>query len=336
MKIKILNSVINIISYELYKFIFLLVLVVIIVCLSFKFSSRKDHYENFDTKIPYRIIITGLAKNISQYMPNISKNINIISNMFTGPNTLIIYENDSTDNTVSLLNSFNFENGNKIIISEKNIKDKIDQGDLSKRTQRLAYGRNKILKEIETLKNIGITYDFIVNMDLDDVNQNINFNEIYNIFKKTESWDVLTANQKIYYDYWALRTNDRDINIFGSDTVDLPFSLEKYFQKTGDKYQEVLSAFGGLAIYKYNIIKDCYYDSDNGLDCEHVIFHKKIRNLNNGRIFIDRDLLNSGPHDNNVTPESQMKIYEMAISYLQSVNIELNKDMILMYFDFIK
>lgn len=43
----------------------------------------------------------------------------------------------------------------------------------------------------------------------------------------------------------------------------------------------VKSCFGGMAFYKRDFIKDCRYDSIDG-DCEHVEFHKCLREKNNG------------------------------------------------------
>jgi hypothetical protein len=57
-----------------------------------------------------------------------------------------------------------------------------------------------------------------------------------------------------------------------------------------NKILEVDSCFGGLAIYRYDIIKDCAYSYRDAvpphmLDCEHVLFHKCLKERNGAKIF---------------------------------------------------
>ena len=63
----------------------------------------------------------------------------------------------------------------------------------------------------------------------------------------------------------------------------------------------VLSAFGGCAIYKMPKIKNCWYDAQNRdkstsriyyiEDCEHVSFHRQMKERNNAQIFISSSIL---------------------------------------------
>ncbi len=48
----------------------------------------------------------------------------------------------------------------------------------------------------------------------------------------------------------------------------------------------VQSCFGGLAFYRHEKILGCEYNSIAD-DCEHVEFHKCIREKNHGRIFMN-------------------------------------------------
>ena len=207
---------------------------------------------------------------------------------------IIIYENDSTDNTLELLNKYkNENNGNVIIISEKDLDKKY-----SARTHRLAYARNKI---IDIINNNYVNYDYFLNLDLDDINLNLDVNSIKKILDSNFEFDVATANNKKYYDYWALRTKKNDYNCWNGNgsCFKNPILLDYWFNEIkGTKINKntkpikVLSAFGGLGIYKIKSIGDCKY---NGIeknpkplneDCEHVDFHKCMINNGNDKIYI--------------------------------------------------
>ena len=61
------------------------------------------------------------------------------------------------------------------------------------------------------------------------------------------------------------------------------------------KWIQVDSAFGGLAVYRRSEIYNAEYtgiDHNNSEVCEHVAFHKTIRD-NNGLIFINPMLINT-------------------------------------------
>jgi hypothetical protein len=211
---------------------------------------------------------------------------------------IIIYENDSTDNTFKILNEFKLNYDNVYIISEKNVH-------LNKsRTFILAHCRNTIL---DNINNLDTKHDYFINMDLDNVNLYLNEQTLKNIIETSSfDWAVLTANQTIYYDYWALRTNkyDKNCNIKGGACKIGHMNLFTWFDKKEHKKFinntkikpnsdpiKVISAFGGLAIYKLNKITDCRYIG--GDDCEHVPFHKCIINKNKGPIYIVPKLINS-------------------------------------------
>lgn len=65
-----------------------------------------------------------------------------------------------------------------------------------------------------------------------------------------------------------------------------------FLRNRKDRYIKVISAFGGMGIYKIKNILDIYYDSKGGKECEHVYFHQKIYNKYNS-LFIDKKLINS-------------------------------------------
>jgi len=148
-------------------------------------------------------------------------------------------------------------------------------------------------------------YDYLVILDLDDANNKGTFvNSIESNFN-FDNWDVLTGNQKdTYYDIWALREKNTIMNDLFRDVTneeDRGKILNKLqhpnpFSKT--ELTEVVSAFGGIAIYKLSSIpEDCNYNGlypDGQEKCEHVDFHKCIKD-NGGKIYINPYFLNDRP-----------------------------------------
>jgi len=68
-------------------------------------------------------------------------------------------------------------------------------------------------------------------------------------------------------------------------------STEMWDRRIGGKpLLRVDSCFGGMAIYRYNILKGCQYHHHHKgpkllLDCEHVLLHECITSQNHGKIF---------------------------------------------------
>lgn len=269
------------------------IIMLLVFYLIFKSYSKIESFSNSG----YKMVIGGCARNCGGFLPKILKKIKEITKLCSDYQ-IIIYENDSTDNTLKLLNNFKNNNQNVTIITEKNISEKIP-----KRTHRIAYARNKIIEEIYK-QNFDQKYDYFMNLDLDDININMDINSIKKFLNSDLDWDVGTANNKRYYDYWALRTPKSNINCWNNgpctnNKIDLGQWFDSFSGSKIDKNNKpikVLSAFGGLGIYKIKSIKNCKYDgvernpSKKGTfkdeECEHVTFHECMRNNGNDQIYI--------------------------------------------------
>ena len=122
---------------------FILLLLIIILCIVINIRSLFETYSNKNIN-NVNMVICGCARDNGKYLPDVLKKINEITKL-CNKYYIIIYENDSKDNTLELLTEFNKKHKDKChIISENNI-DKI----YPKRTHRLGYTRNKILDYIE-------------------------------------------------------------------------------------------------------------------------------------------------------------------------------------------
>lgn len=253
-----------------------------------------------------RAVICGCAKDIQKYIENSTNKMAKISEFFADYK-IIIFENDSKDNTLKLLKNFEKTHKNVIILSETGLHNKTGYT----RTCKLAYARNKIIEYVEN-NNLG-NFDYLINMDMDNVNEKLNIKLIKDILEDTSfnNWSVITANQKVYYDFWALRTKKNNENCWSKTGLcrQEKKKLKNWIDESehskfsnnsineNSKPIKVLSAFGGLGIYKMKYLLGCRYnsiDQKNNLehDCEHVAFNKCIRN-NGGDIYIHPKLINS-------------------------------------------
>jgi len=235
----------------------------------------------------YKVCILGACKNTEAYLPITLSNLDTIASWFK-ESRIVIYENDSTDGTVNLLQNWTSQKNHSItrhVIKENNLNNRF-----ADRTVRLAYIRNTLLCHIPP------DFDYFMMFDLDDVFCSpVKKESFESCFTLQDKWDVVTGNgQTGYHDIWALR---------------LPGLIEfdcwlKYYELMGSgKYNEkdavneavynftlamneikeptyVDSAFNNGMISKVSIIKPCcrYSGILNGNSCcEHVPFQNCLR-----------------------------------------------------------
>lgn len=240
------------------------------------------------------IVFGGTIRDVEKYIETSLQNIDRCGQKFKDY-SVILYENDSKDRTRSILQALKRPNYHYIF--EDSVKE-------PHRTERLARGRNKILDKLREI-NQNDAYEYFVMIDLDDVNSSGMFVETIESCFQVQNWDVLTGNQSNrYYDLWALRKkHDMEYDCWKKvkEHSDDPDAIEKYVYSKFPNYPvgqllEVDSAFGGIAIYRIRAIPDsCNYIGlydDGNLQCEHVPFHKCIKD-NGGSIFINTSFLTS-------------------------------------------
>lgn len=219
------------------------------------------------------IIICGVVKNVEHC---IQHNINLAKELGKKCNSykIIIYENNSSDNTKNILNSYVNDTDCKIImenIDDKIIKQnskiwaytKITGSDHPCRIEQISNARNKLIDEIN--KDEYSQYDIVVVVDLDSRNWDINgILESIEIIKKNKN-TVLYANSIDYYDYYALRyAHSTGDNLFG------PEIIGEYFWNTYKKIMidpsiktdlvPVYSAFNGIGVMNKELFKKYKYD----------------------------------------------------------------------------
>ena len=262
-------------------------------------------------------IFVGLARDCAQYLPFVLDNIHDLAALF-GKTSFVFAENDSHDTTAEFLRIFCNHRSDCHRLNFDGLLKKLPQ-----RTRRLAFLRNKCLSVIRADKNLR-TYNYLIVMDMDASNtKRLNINSVLRAFEFLNRDNVVAGvfgnACGPYYDLWALRdarSFSRDVweeqfeNIL-SEKVDDITAYKKVVEpriftlpKTAEPI-EVLSAFGGLGIYKLSFaLKGMYQGtkSKNVIDkgkkrhikwqiCEHVSFNKEIVR-SGGKLYILPFLVN--------------------------------------------
>lgn len=227
------------------------------------------------SKINQKVIICGVVKNVEN---TILKSTNICINIgeLFDDYKIIIYENNSTDNTKKILNEI--KNEKVKIISEtidydeikKNSKiwayTEVTGSDHPCRMEQIANARNKLLDEIKKEEYNDFTYVIMIDLDTHYFESNGIIDSFNN--RDLNSWDVIYANGKdnygYYYDKYALRCYS-NVFVFGAELYGDDFYLKRNnliinFDNDNNLIP-VISAFGGIGIYKKEVFNECYYAS---------------------------------------------------------------------------
>jgi hypothetical protein len=267
----------------IYLSIFLLI-TLFLFALFLEIIVQKEGYENKNNNINMKdlnVIFAGTVRNCEEYISEILGHIDNAGKKFNSY-LLIIYENDSTDNTKQIL--IERKKSNYIYLFEDGIEE-------TRRTVRISNGRNKILDVVDGLK---ADYDYLIMLDMDDVNVSGKFvDTIDTCFQDHQtSWDVLAGNQSgRYYDIWALRKPQ----LLDYDYLKVKDGFKDIFFPYDDGLIPVTSAFGGIAIYNLKSVSDCRYNGtypDGTEKCEHVDFNDCITQKG-GNIYINTSFLTS-------------------------------------------
>ncbi len=239
-----------------------------------------------------KVLIIGLGRDIDQILPYSIHRLKNLSKRFKDYR-VIVYENDSEDNTRLILKSW-ADHDKKIIILSENL----PRNHAVARFDRMAYFRNKCLQEIR--KPQYNDFDYVIVIDLDLLG-GFSINGISSSFNH-DNWDMIAANGCSflrfattdildYYDQLAYR--DKKGRRIRGFCIDDMCNVESFAPKpnydiTDTKLYPVTSAFGGLAIYRKEIFDICSY---SGYDCEHICLHDCMIKHGYGRMFTNPQMV---------------------------------------------
>lgn len=173
------------------------------------------------------------------------------------------------------------------------------------RIKRISFARDCYL---EALAVSDFRPDYVMMLDVD-----IHFFNLHGVLDtlcSTIDWDIVAANGRkfelyvekpyirdIYYDSYAVELLDGESKAF-----DWNIELQTKFAdlNRGDEWRSVHSAFGGMCIYRYEVLFDVSHRiskprvtymsaiaKDGFQYCEHISLHRALRALNYNKIFVN-------------------------------------------------
>jgi hypothetical protein len=263
--------------------------------------------------------ICGTVRNVGGYLDKIFSNMEKLGSVFDDY-VIIIYYDDSTDNTLQKLKNYQVINPKLNFYVNKKIVSNF-------RTQRIANARNGCLQMIRSNYS---DYEMFIMMDCDDVCESEVKIDVIKKYLNKNSWDALSFNRNSYYDVWALSIRPYIFSYrhYKNETKVLG-QMKSYIEDLLKKVPEnglltCASAFNGFSIYRTNMFLNCNYDGKVRLDlipknyiynnvvvngqkiefkpyygteqtiyedCEHRAFHLEAINKNGARIRISPEIL---------------------------------------------
>ncbi len=243
----------------------------------------------------YSVAFCLLARDCEH---NLHRNISYIDNYRNQflHSIVIVIENDSIDGTKKILEGWSQKSEGFILKSQDH-----PEWSTMHRVQRIALCRNKYM---DILREQNESYDFVIMIDMDVELCDVDFMEV--IHNAPSDFSALFANGRyylyvlkhrvpmFYYDLYAyVPYNSPKVEFKGGELGDNGDALERLLRK--QEYVQCDSAFGGLAIYRFEVIQNLTYitvpnhrSNKYTLLCEHVPFNAECRKR--GALYIARDL----------------------------------------------
>ena len=243
----------------------------------------------------HSVVICGIARNCSSQLTKLTPKLEALGKKFKTYKILVI-ENDSADDTAETIMAWAAKNQNVIPILFSAIREVATRQDIAvkesrdfnhSRISRIAFARNLYLNELQYHKQT----DYVIVLDLDIMDFSIP--GIASSFEQRNKWDCATSSglrytlrspfsASVYWDTYAYEPCDGFSD--GVQHLAEIRSSQTFLKKKlkGNELVPALSAFGGLAIYKYQVLAGRQYEALENNDpevpilCEHVNLHRSI------------------------------------------------------------
>lgn len=228
-------------------------------------------------------VISGLARNVAGILPLTIARIEQMGAMFADYR-VVIYENDSSDETARLLTDW-AERNHRIDVTIERRGDPINpMTRCLKRAERMAYYRNQCL---ETIRTRYPDFDHAIIVDT-DLAGGWSCDGLANTFGQ-DDWDFVGSNGVIFKRV-GLKTNvlmQYDAWAFRSDEAFTPFTTKQVNNMSftrGEPLVPVTCSFGGLGVYLMPAYLAGQYA---GHDVDHVTHQQVARPQGFTRTFLN-------------------------------------------------
>lgn len=246
-------------------------------------SYRRTCRRGYGAMARSRVAITGLARNLGSVLPLTIQRVDALARCFAD-HRVIVFENDSTDDTRDLLRRWQGANGRVKVVCE-DLHDPVNPTTrCPARAERMAQYRRRCQERV--LATCG-KFNFTIIIDL-DILGGWSIDGIANTFGH-DGWDFVGANGLVVrrrglamnhvqqYDTWALRF---DPDLTPLSTV----AAAGLVYGRGEPLVRVTSCFGGVGVYRMDAYAAGRYDTD---DLEHATFHRSMIVAGHHRLFLN-------------------------------------------------
>jgi hypothetical protein len=263
------------------------------------FSTMKNsHYlEQLDKGVEkarnQSVVICGLVRDLEEILPLTLWRMEKMGEMF-GDYQIVIYENDSKDHSLKILQDHTARNPRIHLLSDC-LGDPVNPPiRCLNRVERMATYRNQYR---EYVSDHFSHYDLVIVVDMDlpggwDLN-GISHSLAHNDWDFIGSYGLIRKNylnrqKSLQYDAWAYRE-------FGNYNALTTKQVNYLHWPENAGLIPVYSCFGGMGIYRMEALVECEY---RGGDCEHVSLHRQMRKKGMDRLFLNpRQVTDYGVRD---------------------------------------
>lgn len=223
-----------------------------------------------------KVVICGVCRDVGERLPYSIQIMEQIGELFEDYR-IVVYENNSQDNTVSILKKWVFNNSKVAVKTEilddaalfREIINRTEDGRFF-RPELISRARNIVLES--ALSDEYQEYTYLIWMDM-DFRIPPSYDGIIETFNADTEWDAVFAYgvdpRGIYWDWYAFRDAISPIGseLLGNQWWYLPKEFEL---NSSSEWYPVYSAFGGCGIYKKSSIAGCHYSALVTEDLEFV------------------------------------------------------------------
>jgi hypothetical protein len=230
------------------------------------------------------VVFCGLCRDVRLFLPRTAAQIEKLGSMFR-EYRIVLYENDSVDATRDFLADWQSLNPRLDVIVETHVAKKHLRTRSLDRAAWMAFCRNRYRERV--VSKYG-DFDYVVVVDT-DLPGGWSFDGVAHTFGH-DNWDLVGSygikrrpvHQQnefpfLHFDVWAFHP------AVGTKARKLVNHNELILHR-GEPMLPVESSFGGLGIYRTECMRAAEY---GGSDCEHVVFHNRLRKAGFDRQFLN-------------------------------------------------
>jgi hypothetical protein len=231
-----------------------------------------------------RVLIAGLARNIEPLAATVCRRLEKLGSLFRDYR-VVLFENDSSDRTAAVLQEWSRWNPRFQLLRAQFDDPVHPPTRCVQRVARMAHYRNQYHRHI--VENYS-DHDEVIVVDT-DLAGGWSHEGLADTFGYHPDWDVVGSygiiyrrerwcwNKYVHYDAWAFRR-------WGSDAPLSSREVNPLAWQRGQPLVRLNSCFGGLAVYRMEAFRVGRYA---GGDCEHVTFHRRLRECGFDRCFLN-------------------------------------------------